>query len=167
MSLSPHRNHAVSSAKSCLNSQYFLNILRFNAPFGRDDTCNFELTWKKEAVTGDSVGITTYQPPSGHIEAAQTYTGGKIMTLNLTMPGQEELKPRITVFGVGGAGGNAVNNMIEKELEGVEFVVANHRRASASALARQRSHPDGCESHRRPGRGCPSNGWRCGCRRKH
>ena len=47
------------------------------------------------------------------------------MTLNLTMPGQEDLKPRITVFGVGGAGGNAVNNMIEKELEGVDFVVAN------------------------------------------
>ncbi len=47
------------------------------------------------------------------------------MTLNLTMPGHEDLKPRITVFGVGGAGGNAVNNMIEKELEGVEFVVAN------------------------------------------
>ena len=47
------------------------------------------------------------------------------MTLNLTMPGHEELKPKITVFGVGGAGGNAVNNMIEKQLEGVEFVVAN------------------------------------------
>ena len=47
------------------------------------------------------------------------------MTLNLSMPGQEELKPRITVFGVGGAGGNAVNNMIEKQLEGVEFIVAN------------------------------------------
>jgi len=47
------------------------------------------------------------------------------MTLNLSMPGQEELKPKITVFGVGGAGGNAVNNMIAKELEGVEFVVAN------------------------------------------
>ena len=47
------------------------------------------------------------------------------MTLNLTMPGQEELKPRITVFGVGGAGGNAVNNMIEKQLDGVDFVVAN------------------------------------------
>ncbi len=47
------------------------------------------------------------------------------MTLNLTMPTHEELKPRITVFGVGGAGGNAVNNMIEKRLEGVEFVVAN------------------------------------------
>ncbi|MEL7212416.1 MAG: cell division protein FtsZ [Pseudomonadota bacterium] len=47
------------------------------------------------------------------------------MTLTLSMPGQEDLKPRITVFGVGGAGGNAVNNMIEKELDGVEFVTAN------------------------------------------
>ena len=47
------------------------------------------------------------------------------MTLNLTMAGHEELKPRITVFGVGGAGGNAVDNMIDKSLEGVEFVVAN------------------------------------------
>jgi cell division protein FtsZ len=48
------------------------------------------------------------------------------MALNLTMvPSREELKPRITVFGVGGAGGNAVNNMIEKKLDGVEFVVAN------------------------------------------
>jgi cell division protein FtsZ len=36
-----------------------------------------------------------------------------------------ELKPRITVFGVGGAGGNAVNNMITAGLEGVEFIVAN------------------------------------------
>jgi cell division protein FtsZ len=47
------------------------------------------------------------------------------MTLNLSMPGQEDLKPRITVFGVGGAGGNAVNNMIDKALDGVDFVVAN------------------------------------------
>ena len=48
------------------------------------------------------------------------------MALNLIMTSQrEELKPRITVFGVGGAGGNAVNNMIDKNLEGVEFVVAN------------------------------------------
>ncbi|MEO5619810.1 MAG: cell division protein FtsZ, partial [Cypionkella sp.] len=48
------------------------------------------------------------------------------MALNLIMTSQQaELKPRITVFGVGGAGGNAVNNMIEKNLEGVEFVVAN------------------------------------------
>lgn len=38
---------------------------------------------------------------------------------------RKELAPRITVFGVGGAGGNAVNNMIDKRLDGVEFVVAN------------------------------------------
>ena len=47
------------------------------------------------------------------------------MALNLSMPDNDELKPKITVFGVGGAGGNAVNNMIAKQLEGVEFVVAN------------------------------------------
>ncbi len=48
-----------------------------------------------------------------------------VMTINLNIPNLSELKPRITVFGVGGAGGNAVNNMIESRLEGVEFVVAN------------------------------------------
>jgi cell division protein FtsZ len=47
------------------------------------------------------------------------------MTINLRVPDLTELKPRITVFGVGGAGGNAVNNMIECGLKGVEFVVAN------------------------------------------
>ncbi|MGI9356898.1 MAG: cell division protein FtsZ, partial [Rhizobiaceae bacterium] len=47
------------------------------------------------------------------------------MTLNLQKPDITELKPRITVFGVGGGGGNAVNNMIASGLEGVEFVVAN------------------------------------------
>ena len=57
------------------------------------------------------------------------------MTLNLSLPGHEELKPRITVFGVGGAGGNAVNNMIEQQLDGTEFVVAN-----TDAQALQQSH---------------------------
>ncbi|MGE0409049.1 MAG: cell division protein FtsZ, partial [Amphiplicatus sp.] len=47
------------------------------------------------------------------------------MPLNLSVPELTELKPRICVIGVGGAGGNAVNNMIESALEGVEFVVAN------------------------------------------
>ncbi len=45
--------------------------------------------------------------------------------MKLYAPPTTELKPRIVVFGVGGAGGNAVNNMIEAGLEGVEFVVAN------------------------------------------
>jgi cell division protein FtsZ len=48
------------------------------------------------------------------------------MSFKVFAPEQtRELKPRIVVFGVGGAGGNAVNNMIEAGLEGVEFVVAN------------------------------------------
>ncbi|MGQ3673752.1 cell division protein FtsZ [Xanthobacter sp. TB0136] len=54
------------------------------------------------------------------------------MTINLQMPDIRELRPRITVFGVGGAGGNAVNNMISSGLSGVEFVVAN---TDAQALA--------------------------------
>ncbi|WP_339112117.1 cell division protein FtsZ [Thioclava sp. GXIMD2076] len=58
------------------------------------------------------------------------------MTLNLMMTDQQDLKPRITVFGVGGAGGNAVNNMIEQQLEGVEFVVAN---TDAQALQQSKS----------------------------
>ncbi|MGB3627670.1 MAG: cell division protein FtsZ [Henriciella sp.] len=48
----------------------------------------------------------------------------------------QELKPRIVVFGVGGAGGNAVDNMIEAKLQGVEFVVAN---TDAQALERSKA----------------------------
>jgi len=60
------------------------------------------------------------------------------MTLTLTMTkDREDLRPRITVFGVGGAGGNAVNNMIDKQLEGVEFVVAN---TDAQALQQSRAN---------------------------
>ncbi len=58
------------------------------------------------------------------------------MALNLGVPQPTELKPRITVFGVGGAGGNGVNNMIDAGLEGVEFVVAN---TDAQALAQSRA----------------------------
>jgi len=48
------------------------------------------------------------------------------MTINLTIPEEEqELKPRITVVGVGGAGGNAVNNMIRANLIGCDFVLCN------------------------------------------
>src|SRR5947207_7795572 len=45
--------------------------------------------------------------------------------MKLGVPEKTELRPRITVLGVGGAGGNAVNNLIASKLEGVEFVVAN------------------------------------------
>ncbi|HVX74432.1 MAG TPA: cell division protein FtsZ [Devosia sp.] len=58
------------------------------------------------------------------------------MTINLAIPDIQELKPRITVFGVGGAGGNAVNNMISQGLDGVDFVCAN---TDAQALALSKS----------------------------
>src|SRR5579862_3606421 len=54
------------------------------------------------------------------------------MTINLKAPELRELKPRIMVCGVGGAGGNAVNNMIVSGLVGVDFIVAN---TDAQALA--------------------------------
>jgi cell division protein FtsZ len=57
------------------------------------------------------------------------------MTINLKKPDITELKPRITVFGVGGGGGNAVNNMINAGLRGVDFVVANTD-AQALTMAR-------------------------------
>jgi cell division protein FtsZ len=47
------------------------------------------------------------------------------MSINIGPPAIEELRPRITVIGVGGAGGNAIANMINAEIEGVDFVVAN------------------------------------------
>ncbi len=47
------------------------------------------------------------------------------MQIGLSNPSDHELRPRITVVGCGGAGGNAVNNMIRANLQGVEFVVTN------------------------------------------
>ena len=54
------------------------------------------------------------------------------MTINISMPEITELKPQISVIGVGGAGGNAVNNMINARLEGIDFIVTN---TDAQALA--------------------------------
>ena len=58
------------------------------------------------------------------------------MTINLNAPLMTELKPRIVVIGVGGAGGNAVNNMISSGLDGVEFIVAN---TDSQALAQSQA----------------------------
>jgi cell division protein FtsZ len=80
------------------------------------------------------------------------------MPLNLSAPETTELKPRIVVFGVGGAGGNAVNNMIEAELEGVDFAVANTDAQALQRSGTERSHSDGGGDHRRPGRwGAPGS----------
>ena len=59
------------------------------------------------------------------------------MTFTLRVPEHQDLKPRIIVFGVGGAGGNAVDNMILKNLEGANFVVAN---TDAQALEQSNAH---------------------------
>ncbi|MCW6511111.1 cell division protein FtsZ [Lichenifustis flavocetrariae] len=58
------------------------------------------------------------------------------MSINLKVPGLRELKPRIMVCGIGGAGGNAVNNMIVSGLVGVDFIVAN---TDAQALTSSRA----------------------------
>src|ERR687893_766318 len=68
-----------------------------------------------------SNNATTGRLPPGAGQDSEEAT----MAMNLQAPDIRELKPRITVFGVGGAGGNAVNNMIEAGLMGCEFVVAN------------------------------------------
>ncbi|ADE40571.1 cell division protein FtsZ [Candidatus Puniceispirillum marinum] len=62
------------------------------------------------------------------------------MTINLSVPQtMQELRPRITVVGVGGAGCNAVNNMINADLQGVDFLVANtDGQALAHSLASQK-----------------------------
>ncbi len=52
------------------------------------------------------------------------FKGGK-MTINVNKPEIKELHPRILILGVGGAGGNAINGMIEAGLEGVEFIAVN------------------------------------------
>ena len=75
------------------------------------------------------------------------------MTINLKVPDLTELKPRITVFGVGGAGGNAVNNMIASGLRGIEFVVANTDAQALLSSSAERRIQMGAPCHRRPRRG--------------
>ena len=61
------------------------------------------------------------------------------MSLKIDIPQSDLLKPRITIFGAGGAGGNAINNMIRSDLEGVEFVAANtDAQALQNSLAQNR-----------------------------
>jgi len=84
------------------------------------------------------------------------------MAINFKAPDLMELTPRITVFGVGGAGGNAVSNMIAASLEGCEFVVAN---TDAQALAQNKAErriqigtgiTEGLGAGSRPEVGCAS-----------
>ena len=61
------------------------------------------------------------------------------MALKINVPEPFLLKPKISIFGVGGAGGNALSNMIRSNLEGVEFIAANTDAQSlANSLAANR-----------------------------
>ena len=60
------------------------------------------------------------------------------MTLNLSIPDQiNDIKPKITVIGIGGAGGNAVNTMINANVSNIEFITAN---TDGQALSRSLTH---------------------------
>ncbi|MGH6658118.1 MAG: cell division protein FtsZ, partial [Sphingomicrobium sp.] len=59
------------------------------------------------------------------------------MSIDFIRPEVEELRPRISVIGVGGAGGNAIANMIHSDVQGVDFIVAN-----TDAQALNTSHAD-------------------------
>ena len=65
------------------------------------------------------------------------------MSIDFIRPEVDELRPRISVIGVGGAGGNAIANMIRAEIEGVDFVVANtDAQALNNSIAEQRIQLD-------------------------
>ena len=69
--------------------------------------------------------------------------GIEIMSIDFIRPEVDELRPRISVIGVGGAGGNAIANMMRADVQGVDFIVANtdaqalntSRRIAGSSLA--------------------------------
>jgi cell division protein FtsZ len=89
------------------------------------------------AVQGSSAN-TNWPRPGGRHPAVDCDGGpmGQGISVNLKIPDIRELKPRVIVFGVGGGGGNAINNMINAGLQGVDFVVAN---TDAQALTMSRA----------------------------
>ncbi len=67
------------------------------------------------------------------------------MSINIGPAGTDDMRPKITVIGVGGAGGNAIGNMIASEIEGVEFIVVNtdaQALSTSSAETRIQLGPD-------------------------
>ncbi len=107
-----------------------------------------ELLKPQNAPSADPEGRTRDEPidgakPLADFSPSDLYASNiaaeTTMAINLGLPQQGEtplLKPRILVIGVGGAGGNAVNNMIQSDLEGVDFLVTN---TDAQALSSSKS----------------------------
>ena len=94
---------------------------------------------KREPPSKPKAAVSAVQRPASQQPKLPLEPESK-MSLNLKMPREmSEMKPKIIVFGVGGAGGNAVNNMIRSNLEGVDCVVANtDAQAIAQSLCERR-----------------------------
>ena len=74
---------------------------------------------------------------------------GNKMTINFKAPEIKELQPRLLVMGVGGAGGNAINEMIENNLQGVEFIAVNTDAQESRGLGdvyKRQTNSRGCNS---------------------
>ena len=89
------------------------------------------------------------------------------MAINIRIPEHQELKPRILVFGIGGAGGNAVNNMMLKNLEGAEFVAANTDAQALQQSNAQTKVTVGVKKNSGTRSWCKTGGWKRGCGGKH
>ncbi len=75
------------------------------------------------------------------------------MSIDFVRPAVDELKPRITVIGVGGAGGNAIANMIRADVQGVDFAVANTDAQALNASLGRSPNPARPQDHAGPRRG--------------
>ena len=84
--------------------------------------------------------------------------GDMAMSIDFIRPEVDELRPRISVIGVGGAGGNAIANMIARDVQGVDFIVANTDAQALNALARRPAHP--ARPRRSPRASAPARGPR-------
>ena len=76
------------------------------------------------------------------------------MSIEFIPPEVDDLTPRIAVIGVGGAGGNAIANMMRTGVQGVDFIVANTDSQALKTVERAAADPAGREDHAGPGRGC-------------
>src|SRR3546814_10122185 len=108
-------------------------------------------------MQGQESGRQDHRPSGSQGEASgkgSPLQGEYRMSINIGPPQVDELKPRIAVIGVGGAGGNAIANMIAARVEGVDFIVANTDAQALNAspaeprlpLGRSEEHPSETQS---------------------
>ena len=144
----PERDHRVRNGP-----QYRAGALRLLAQAKHLTTRRCCAVAKpRDTVRAAHPGKRKYEGPAARRDGLTLSKRIKGMSNTSNRTDITELKPRITVFGVGGGGCNAVNNMINAGLEGVEFVIANTDAQAPALLARRAHHPDGRRRHRGSGR---------------